>query len=68
MNVLEATRSDEAWVARHTPLVRADIERKHALLAASPFKFLRGTFYRWVQLLPTFAPSNLIQFELLLIE
>src|SRR5688500_3482257 len=52
MNIIEATRAYEGWLGRQTAVVRADLRRKHELIAESPFVFLRGTFYRWVQLWP----------------
>ncbi len=57
MNIVEATRSYESWMARHTDVVRADVREKHRLLAESPFVFLRGTFYRWVQQWPAVCTS-----------
>ena len=32
------------------PIVRADLRAKHKLMSSSAFRFLRGTFYRWVQI------------------
>jgi uncharacterized protein (DUF2252 family) len=52
MNIIEATRSYEAWLGRQTHVVRADLQAKHQRIAESPFVFLRGTHYRWVQLWP----------------
>jgi Uncharacterized protein conserved in bacteria (DUF2252) len=52
MGVRESTRDYENWLARTIPLVRADLDRKHRLMAADPFSFLRATFYRWAQLWP----------------
>jgi len=52
MNLIEATRSYEAWLGRHTSVVRRDLQAKHERIAESPFVFLRGTHYRWVQLWP----------------
>src|SRR5262245_30645019 len=57
MNIVEASRSYEAWMATHTPVVRADVRYKHARIAASPFVFLRGTYYRWAQLWPQVCAS-----------
>jgi hypothetical protein len=57
MNIVEATDAYEAWMARHTSIVQDDIEKKHKLIAKSPFVFLRGTFYRWVQIWPTICAS-----------
>ena len=50
MDIRKATWGFEKWMATHTRLVKADLIFKHRLKAESPFLFLRGTFYRWVQL------------------
>jgi uncharacterized protein DUF2252 len=50
MNITTATRQYETWLAQQIPLVLSDLTRKHQLMAADPFSFLRATFYRWVQL------------------
>lgn len=52
MDILEATRAYESWLGRHTSVVRKDLLLKHERMALSPFVFLRGTFYRWIQLWP----------------
>ena len=52
MNVVESTRVYERWLARHVPIVRADLQAKHAAMRMSAFVFLRGTFYRWAQVWP----------------
>jgi hypothetical protein len=57
MNIIQSTQSYESWMARHTPVVTADLQKKHEELATNPFVFLRGTFYRWVQLWPTICAS-----------
>jgi Uncharacterized protein conserved in bacteria (DUF2252) len=49
MDIIEATRSYEAWLARHTPLSRADLAEKHAAMRGDAFVFLRATYYRWAQ-------------------
>ncbi|MGH9773770.1 MAG: DUF2252 family protein [Candidatus Acidiferrales bacterium] len=36
-------------MARHTRLVREDLDHKHAQMTASVFYFFRATFYRWMQ-------------------
>src|SRR5579872_4056704 len=53
MDIREATHGYEKWLGHETTIVRADLRRKHARMALSPFVFLRGTFYRWMQLWPT---------------
>jgi uncharacterized protein (DUF2252 family) len=50
LDLLEATKEYEGWVARHIPLVREDLDLKHKRMAEAAFPFLRATFYRWVQL------------------
>jgi len=50
--ILTATASYEAWVGTFTQVNQKDLESKHELLAEGTFPFLRGTFYRWMQLWP----------------
>jgi hypothetical protein len=57
VSIVQATRSYESWVAQHTDVVRPDVREKHRLIAESPFVFLRGTFYRWVQQWPIVCAS-----------
>jgi hypothetical protein len=52
MDILTATADFEEWVSRHIPVVKDQISNKHRLMAESPIQFLRGTFYRWTQVLP----------------
>jgi hypothetical protein len=52
MNVFQATRDFERWLAKRLPIVRQDIARKHQHMAESAFPFFRATFYRWLQLWP----------------
>lgn len=52
MNIVQATRSYESWMARQTTVVRGDLQAKHRRMAESAFVFLRGTYYRWVQQWP----------------
>jgi uncharacterized protein (DUF2252 family) len=49
MDIAESTRAYEAWLARWVPLLRADLDLKHRLMADDVFSFLRATFYRWAQ-------------------
>ena len=48
MDIREATRAYESWLATQTTIVRADLALKHRRMTESPFVFLRGTFYRWI--------------------
>ena len=57
MKIGKATRSYEAWLARHTSLVEADVALKHRRMAEDLFSFLRATFYRWMQLWPEVCPD-----------
>jgi hypothetical protein len=52
MNIIEATRSYETWLARLTPLLREDLQLKHREMRAELFPFLRATYYRWAQTFP----------------
>jgi hypothetical protein len=49
VNIHDATRSYELWMARQCAVVRPDLVLKHQMMAEDPFVFLRGTFYRWLQ-------------------
>ncbi|HEV3230619.1 MAG TPA: DUF2252 family protein [Candidatus Dormibacteraeota bacterium] len=55
--IVARTAAYERWLGRHTRVVQADIERKHRLMAADPLGFLRGTFYRWAEVLPALCPE-----------
>ena len=50
MDILEATRKYETWLGSRIPLIRKDLETRHQSMAASAFRFLRATFYRWMQI------------------
>lgn len=50
MNILQATREYEKWLAQQTTVVSADLRRKHVFMAQGVFPFFRATFYRWLQL------------------
>jgi hypothetical protein len=47
-----STSAYERWMASRTPIVPADLRRKHERMREGPFVFLRGTFYRWVEQFP----------------
>jgi Uncharacterized protein conserved in bacteria (DUF2252) len=57
MNITEATKSYEAWLARQTPLLREDLQFKHAEMRRELFSFLRATYYRWAQTFPAKCPD-----------
>src|SRR5215813_14209519 len=50
MNCKEATESYEAWLAKHTRVIEADLQSKHVQMKADLFSFMRATFYRWLEL------------------
>jgi hypothetical protein len=52
VDIHEATRRYERWLAERVPLVRRDLDLKHRLMTQDVFSFLRATFYRWAQLWP----------------
>ena len=49
MNIIEATKSYEAWVSKITPLLKEDMRLKHEEMRNDLFPFLRATYYRWAQ-------------------
>jgi len=56
-SVVESTAAYEQWLGTKLPIVAADLERKHRLMRRDAFTFLRGTYYRFVELLPLVAPE-----------
>jgi hypothetical protein len=58
MDILQSTEKYEAWLGERIPLIRADVDHKHALMAEAPFPFLRATFYRWAQTWPLVSPET----------
>ena len=48
----EATRAYDRWLAQRLRIVKNDLRLKHRRMGAEAFFFLRGSFYRWVQLWP----------------
>jgi hypothetical protein len=57
LDIHEATRGYERWLAQQIAVVKPDLRVKHRRMAESPFVFLRGTFYRWVQQWPSECPE-----------
>ena len=52
MKIFKATRKYESWLHEELDVFEQDLALKHQLLAKDPFIFLRGTFYRWMQIFP----------------
>jgi hypothetical protein len=55
VNIIDATRSYEAWLRKEAVLIAGDLRRKHELMAEAVFPFLRATYYRWAQIWPETA-------------
>jgi hypothetical protein len=53
MNIVQATRSYERWLAGLLPLIRSDLRARHEAMRSGIFPFLRATFYRWAQVWPS---------------
>ncbi len=53
MNIREATRQYESWLGARLRVLPGDLTAKHEAMAEDSFRFLRATFYRWMQLFPT---------------
>ena len=67
MDIFRATEKYEAWLGERIPLIQADLDRKHALMAENSFPFLRATFYRWAQVWPQLSPETAAAPEVLAI-
>ncbi len=52
MKIFKATRKYEIWLRKELDIFEDDLALKKQLLAKDPFTFLRGTFYRWMQVFP----------------
>ncbi len=52
MKINKATRKYEAWLRGELDIFEEDLAIKREVLAKDPFIFLRGTFYRWMQVFP----------------
>jgi hypothetical protein len=57
MNILQASREYEKWLAKQTNVITADLRRKHDFMAQGVFPFFRATFYRWLQVWPELEKS-----------
>ncbi|MFF0264541.1 DUF2252 family protein [Kribbella sp. NPDC004536] len=54
-----STAAYEKWLAARIPVVPEDLAVKHKELAADPLRFLRGTYYLWLERVAVLAPSVL---------
>ncbi len=57
VNIIEATKSYEAWLAAQTRLLPEDLAFKHQRMRDALFPFLRATYYRWAQVWPETCPE-----------
>jgi uncharacterized protein DUF2252 len=53
----QANASYEHWLGLRLRLLAADLRRKRAAMAETPFPFLRATFFRWAERWPTVCPD-----------
>jgi uncharacterized protein (DUF2252 family) len=49
MNIKQATRSYESWLAKHLSVNSADLKYKHQRMSEAALPFFRATFYRYIQ-------------------
>ncbi|GAA3136174.1 hypothetical protein JOF29_001257 [Kribbella aluminosa] len=59
MTVQTATAAYEKWLAARIPVVPEDLKLKHHELAGDPLRFLRGTYYLWLERVAVLAPDLL---------
>jgi hypothetical protein len=59
MNIRQATRAYEAWLAKRLKgdIVRKDLRKKHDRMRQGPFPFLRATYWRWAQTILEVCPD-----------
>ena len=53
IGIRESTTHYEKWLSSQIQVVKPDLVFKHQQMSASPFMFMRATFYRWMQLWTT---------------
>jgi hypothetical protein len=58
-DTVERTVAYETWLRQRIPLVEADLADKHREMADSTLRFLRGSYYLWLERLGTLLPDVL---------
>jgi hypothetical protein len=53
MDIFEASTAYEDWMRDRVDVVETHLKSKHAHMRKDLFRFLKGTFYRWIELWPT---------------
>lgn len=56
-DIIAATEAYEKWMAQRTKVLPGDLAKKHSEMSADPFKFMRGTYYRWAEKYPELLPE-----------
>jgi hypothetical protein len=56
-DVIEQTHAYEEWLAAAIPVVATDLVAKHAQMAGSIVRFLRGSYYLWLDHMFTLLPD-----------
>jgi len=59
MDIFESTTSYETWMRQHISVVESHLRHKHAAMRKELFTFLKGTFYRWIQLWTEHMPRSI---------
>jgi uncharacterized protein (DUF2252 family) len=58
-DVVGFTAGYEAWLGGQMPMVQSDLRAKHAEMAGSVLRFLRGTYYLWLRRMADLLPDLL---------
>ncbi|SRR5579883_111221 len=58
MNIHGSTHEYEVWMRGCCAVVESDLRAKHRRMRQDLFAFMRGTYYRWVQLWPVECPDE----------
>lgn len=53
------TRTYETWLGQQVPVVEADLQAKHRLMASDEFTFFRATYYLWLVRVADLLPDVL---------